>query len=289
MGQGQARRDRSQRGHRQGLRPGPAGASRAGQRVHRHSRERVLHAAGPVRLRQDHAAPADRRLRISRPKARSCSTARTSPACRPSSRPVNTVFQSYALFPHLTVCREHRLRPADARQATRPRSPRASPRCCKLVQMEELGRPPHRPDFRRPGAARGAGARAGAEPEGAAARRAAVGARLQAAQGDADRAQAHAARDRHHLRLRHARPGGGADDVRPHRRHVERARSCRSARRATSTSIRPTASSPISSARPTSWTARWPGERATAPTVRLNGGGDARRPHRGMAACPPAR
>ena len=35
----------------------------------------------------------------------------------PFKRPVNTVFQSYALFPHMTVGREHRLRPGDAGQA----------------------------------------------------------------------------------------------------------------------------------------------------------------------------
>ena len=68
------------------------------------------------------------------------------------------------------------------------------------------------------------------QPEGAAARRAALGARLQAPQGDADRAEAAAARDRHHLHLRHPRPGGGADHVRPDRGDVSRARSCRSAR-----------------------------------------------------------
>jgi putrescine transport system ATP-binding protein len=31
-------------------------------------------------------------------------------ACRPTSAPVNMMFQSYALFPHLSVAREHRLR-----------------------------------------------------------------------------------------------------------------------------------------------------------------------------------
>ena len=49
-------------------------------------------------------------------------------------------------------------------------------------------------------------------------RRAARRARPEAAPGDADRAQAAAARARHHVRLRHARPGGGAHDERPARR-----------------------------------------------------------------------
>jgi spermidine/putrescine transport system ATP-binding protein len=32
----------------------------------------------------------------------------------PDKRPVNTVFQSYALFPHMTVAEQHRLRSRDA-------------------------------------------------------------------------------------------------------------------------------------------------------------------------------
>ena len=55
------------------------------------------------------------------------------------------------------------------------------------------------------------------EPAGAAARRAARRPRPEAAQGGAGRAQEPAARARHHLRLRHPRPGGGADDERPDR------------------------------------------------------------------------
>ena len=39
----------------------------------------------------------------SRPRAGSCSTATTWRACPPFKRPTNTVFQSYALFPHLSV------------------------------------------------------------------------------------------------------------------------------------------------------------------------------------------
>ena len=50
-------------------------------------------------------------------------------------------------------------------------------------------------------------------PEGAAARRAARRARPEAAQGPPGRAEADPARGRDHLRLRHPRPGGGADDV----------------------------------------------------------------------------
>ena len=52
-------------------------------------------------------------------------------------------------------------------------------------------------------------------PQGAAARRAARRARPQAPPGDAGRAQADPAGGRDHVRLRDARPGGGAHDERP--------------------------------------------------------------------------
>ena len=46
----------------------------------------------------------------------------------PDKRPVNMVFQNYALFPHLDVARQHRLRACAARTSTRRRSRRASAR-----------------------------------------------------------------------------------------------------------------------------------------------------------------
>ena len=58
---------------------------------------------GPSGSGQDHDPAHDRRLHRSRPRARSCSTAATSPAMPINRRPFNTVFQDYALFPHLTV------------------------------------------------------------------------------------------------------------------------------------------------------------------------------------------
>ncbi len=60
-------------------------------------------------------------------------------------------------------------------------------------------------------------ARSSIDPARAAARRAARRARPQAARADAGRAQGDPARGRHHLRLRHPRPGGGAHDERPGR------------------------------------------------------------------------
>ena len=130
----------------------------------------------------------------------------------PYRRAVNTVFQSYALFPHMTVgeniafglemrgatradAQTHRRGDADAGADARPRRP---------APVAAL---------RRPAAARGAGPRAGQPPEGAAAGRAALGARPQAAPGHALGAEGAAEAHRHHLRLRHPRPGRGADHV----------------------------------------------------------------------------
>ena len=70
--------------------------------------------------------------------------------------------------------------------------------------------------------ARRDGTRDRARPEGVPVRRAAVEPRRQAARGDArgDQGAAPAAQDDD--RLRHARPGRGDDDGRPHRRHARR-------------------------------------------------------------------
>ena len=105
-----------------------------------------------------------------------------------------------------------------------------------------------RPALRRPAPARRARARDRQPPARAAARRAARRARPQAAPGDAGRAQAHPAGGRDHLRLRDPRPGGGADDERPHGR-VQRGPDRAGRRlRPRSTSIPRTSSSPASSA-----------------------------------------
>ena len=155
----------------------------------------------------------------------------------PYKRDVNTVFQQYALFPHMSILdnvayglkqrkvgkRERhaaRGRGARARAAHRPR---------QAPPGDALGRP---------AAARRAGARPRHEPARAAARRAARRARPEAPQGDADRAQAHPASGRDHVHLRDPRPGGGALDVGPRRGHVERASSSSSTSRGRSTTGR---------------------------------------------------
>ena len=84
--------------------------------------------------------------------------------------------------------------------------------------------------LRRPAAAGRAGAGDRARAARAAARRAAGRAGRAAARGPAGRAQAHPGDARDHVRLRHPRPGRGADDERPRRGDEGRAR--RAVRRA---------------------------------------------------------
>src|SRR5229473_821253 len=93
----------------------------------------------------------------------------------PHRRPVNMMFQNYALFPHLTV-RQHCVR-TEARRDGPCRDGQACGRVGRAAQAPGSGEAAARSTLRRPEAARGAGARIGAPPAGAAARRAARRAR----------------------------------------------------------------------------------------------------------------
>ena len=161
------------------------------------------------------------------------------------------------------------------------RDPRAGRRDPRDRRPRRPGEAPPEGAVRRPAAAGRAGPSAGQPAERAAARRAARRARPQAPPGHAGRAEADPARGRHHVRLRHARPGRGADHVGPDRGHERRARSSTSARRGTSTSTRRPSSWPASSARPTCSSAR-------SPRVATGNGRacelGAERAHRGAAA-----
>ena len=165
----------------------------------------------------------------------------------PSERDVNTVFQDYALFPHMTVLEnvEYGLRVKGV--SRRDRRAKAE-EVLERVRLPKLGAPQAGAALRRPAPARRARARDRQQPDGAAPRRAARRARPEAAPGDAGVPQGAAAGARDHLRLRHARPGGGADDERPHRRLQRGADRADRDRRPRSTSGRGPSSSPASSA-----------------------------------------
>ena len=213
-------------------------------------RRRVLLVARSVGLRQDHGAAHDRRVRGADRAARSCSRAATSRTSPPYDRDVNTVFQDYALFPHMTVQQnvEYGLKVKGVAKAERRR------RAAEMLDVVRLDGFGDRRPNQLSGGQRQRVALARAlvnRPDGAAARRAARRARPQAPRGDADRAEGDPARGRHHVRVRHPRPGRGAVDEHPHRgvqRRPDRAGRHPASR---STSSRRRRSSPDSSARRT--------------------------------------
>ena len=178
---------------------------------------------GPVGLGQDDLPAHDRRLRAAGQRARSSSAARTSRACRRDERDVNTVFQDYALFPHMSVGQnvEYGLkvkkRPAAERRERVERGARAGP-------ARGLREAPPEPALGRPAPARRARTGARQQAARAAAGRAARRARPEAAPAAPGGAEAHPAGGRDHVHLRHARPGRGALDERPDRGHGQRPR-----------------------------------------------------------------
>ncbi len=94
---------------------------------------------GPVRLRQDHRAADDRRLRGAPLRARRARRARTSPRVPPFDRDVNTVFQDYALFPHMSVRAERRLRPAGQEGRAGRAAPSARREALETVRLAGFG------------------------------------------------------------------------------------------------------------------------------------------------------
>ena len=141
------------------------------------------------------------------------SKARTLP---PEQRSMSMIFQSYALWPHMTVDRKHRLRPAPAQDGSRHHreKTRGNPGDDKA---RSAGAALSRRIVRRTAAARGAGARADRRAGDAAARRAALQPRRQFARGDAVRNPPAARRISLHHGLRHPRPVRGHDHGRPDR------------------------------------------------------------------------
>ena len=200
------------RGADQGVR-----RARRGRR-HRplHAAGRVLHAARPVRLREDHDAADDRRASSARRSGRIMLDGSDVARVPPHQRNVNTVFQSYALFPHLDVAGNVAFGLKYHKLSKEERSKRVG-EALELVHLDRVRAAQGRSALRRPAAARGARARARAAAARAAPRRAARRARRAAAQEPPGRAQGAPGRARHHVRVRHPRSGGGAHDERPDR------------------------------------------------------------------------
>ena len=134
---------------------------------------RVPHVPRRLGLGQDHHPPHDRRLRAAHRRRDPGWRAQPITALPPFKRDINTVFQHYALFPHMSV-RDNvgyglRMRQRAARRRSRPRVDEA----LEMVSSTHLaGRAPT-PALRRAAAAGGAGPRAGQPAPGAAAGRAA--------------------------------------------------------------------------------------------------------------------
>jgi putative spermidine/putrescine transport system ATP-binding protein len=147
---------------------------------------RVLRHARAVRLRQDHLPAPHRRLRAA-DSGSSRSSARRAEGVPPYRRNVNTVFQDYALFPHLNVL-DNVAYGLMVKGVGKARAHKAAEEALAGAAAR-LWRPQARPAFRRPAAARGARPGAGQQAKGAAARRAARRARPQAAREHAGGAE----------------------------------------------------------------------------------------------------
>ena len=107
----------------------------------------------------------------------------------PYERDVNTVFQDYALFPHMTVAENVGYGLMVQARCPGPSGAALVGDALEMVRLAGVRGPEAGSALRRSATAGGARARAGDPAEGAAARRAAGRARPQAPSGDADRAE----------------------------------------------------------------------------------------------------
>ena len=103
------------------------------------ARGELVALLGCVGLRQDDAAALDRRLRHAAGGTHPRRRAATSPALPPEKRGTAMMFQSYALWPHMTRRRQHRLRSQDARRRTKDAIARRVEEMLTLLQMQGFG------------------------------------------------------------------------------------------------------------------------------------------------------
>ena len=134
----------------------------------------------------------------------------------PWSRNVGMVFQSYALWPHMSVAKNVAFG-LERRKLSRAEIAARCAAALDLVGLTDLRRSPAVAAFRWAAAARRARPDDCHRTRGAAARRAALQPRRQAAGRDALRAEGAATQARHHRDLRHPRPGGSQRGRRPYR------------------------------------------------------------------------
>ena len=137
------------------------------------------------------------------------------------------VFQSYALYPHLSVY-ENIAFGLRVKKVPKAEIDARVKDAARILDLEHVARPQAAHALRRPAPARRHGPRDRAPPAGLPDGRAALEPRRQAARADARRDREAAARPRRDDDLRHPRPGRGADDGRPRRRHEARASCSRS-------------------------------------------------------------
>ncbi len=254
------------------------------------ARGRVLRHARPVRLRQDHLPAPDRRLRAADRRATSRSSARRAEGVPPYRRNVNTVFQDYALFPHLNVLDNvaYGLMVKGVGKAERRReAPRRRWSWCSCPATARAGR----------ASSPAASASAWRSPARSSTSRKVL--LLDEPLGALDlKLREQMQEELKALQRRSASPSSSSPTTRARRCRWPTASpcsttagSCRSARRRRSTSARRRASSPISSARPTccrpissplGWRSeRWASLRPESDPARSRQGG-----HRGHAFGP---
>ena len=134
----------------------------------------------------------------------------------PYNRRVNTVFQHYALFPHLERPGKCRLRPERGQTCRARRLPHRVEQALAMVKMSAFASQSRRRSAEDSSSALRWPARSGEPSKAASARRTAFGARRQPAPPDAGRIEIAAARGRDFICLRHPRSGRSHGDVRPH-------------------------------------------------------------------------